>query len=89
MSDYFNCNLCDKSVKIKSKKKHLKSRNHKNLSDSIISRYIIQNSDFLKKENTLKNYVLDYEKKLNLIQIYVYGNYTSMIFLLVLNLIHD
>ena len=63
MSECFNCKLCDKSNKNKSKKKHLKSTNHKYLSDSIIFRYVIQNPDFLKIENTLKNYVLDYNKK--------------------------
>ena len=64
MSDYFNCKLCDKSIRIKSKKKHTNSFNYKYLSDSKIFRYIIQNPDFLKKDNTLKNYVLDYNKKL-------------------------
>ena len=55
MSEYFNCKLCDKSIKIKSKKKHLNSTNHKYLSDSIIFSYIIQNPDFLKIDNALKN----------------------------------
>ena len=63
MSEYFICKLCDKSIKIKSKKKHLTSTNHKYLGNSIIFRYIIQNPDFLKKDNTLKNYVLEYNKK--------------------------
>ena len=63
MSEYFNCRLCDKSIEIKSKKKHLNSTNHKYLSDRIIFRYVIQNPDFLKIDNTLKNYVLEYNKK--------------------------
>ena len=63
MSEYFNFKLCDKSIKIKSKKKHLNSTNRKYLSDSIIFRYIIQNPDFLKIDNTLKIYILDYNKK--------------------------
>ena len=63
MGDYFNCKLCDKPIKIKSKKKHLNSINHKYLSDSIIFRYNIQSPGFLKIDNTLKNYVLDYNKK--------------------------
>ena len=62
MSEYFNCKLCDKPNKIKPKKKHLNSTNHKYLSNSIIFRYIFQNPDFLKKDNTLKNYVFDYNK---------------------------
>ena len=63
MSEYFNCKLWDKSFKIKSKKKHLNSTNHKNISDKIILRYIIQNPDFIKIDNTLKIYILDYTKK--------------------------
>ena len=36
MGDYFHCDLCDKSIKIKSKKKHLTSQYHKSLTRSII-----------------------------------------------------
>ena len=43
MSNYFNCKVCDKSIKIKSKKKQSNSINHKSLSMSIISRYSITN----------------------------------------------
>ena len=62
MSHYFKCKLCDKSINIKSKKKHLNSQYHKSLSRSIISRYIITNPDFLQIENILKNFALDYNK---------------------------
>ena len=62
MSDYFNCKLCDKSIKIKSKKKHLISQYHKSLSMCIFSRYSVTNPDFLQIENLLK-YVLEYNKK--------------------------
>ena len=63
MGDCFNCKLCHKSVKIKSKKKHLNSQYHKSLSMKIISRYSVTNPDFLHIEFILKNYVLDYKKK--------------------------
>ena len=63
MSDYFNCKLCDKSIKIKSKKKHLNSQNHKSLSMSNNSRYSITNPDFLHIVNIIKNYVLEYNEK--------------------------
>ena len=63
MDNYFNCKLCDKSIKIKSRKKYLKSQHHKYLSDSIIFRYIVPNPDFLNIENILKNYVLEYNQK--------------------------
>ena len=63
MSEYFNCKLCDKSIKIKSNKRHLNSQNHKSLSMSIIFRYSITNPDFIYIENLLKNYVLEFDKK--------------------------
>ena len=63
MSEYFYCKLCDKSIEIESKKKHLNSTNNKYSSNSIKFRYIIQTPDFLKIDNTLKNYVPDYNKK--------------------------
>ena len=64
MSDYFNCKLCDKSTKIKSKKKHSNSQYLKFLSMSILSRYSVTNPDFLHIENIFKNSVLDYNEKL-------------------------
>ena len=63
MSEYFNCKLCDKSIKTKSKTKHSISTNHKFLSNRILFRYIVPNPDFLHIENILKNYVLDHNKK--------------------------
>ena len=63
MSNYFYCKVCDKSIKIASKKKHFNSLNHKFLSMSTISRYSITNPDFLHIENILKNYVFEYNKK--------------------------
>ena len=76
MSDYFNCKLCDKSIKIKCKKKHLSSRGHEFLTESIIFRYSIENPDFHNMEIILKNYVLDYNKNLN------FYNYMQMVFTL-------
>ena len=52
-----------KPIKIKSKKKHLNSTNHKYLSNRIIIRHIVPNSYVLGIENILTNYVLDYNKK--------------------------
>ena len=63
MSNYFHCELCDKSIKIKFKKRHLNSRYHKSLSESIISKYTIENPSFLHMEDILKKYVDDYNKK--------------------------
>ena len=69
MSDYFHCELCDKSIKIRSKKRHLNSQYHKSLTKSIICKYTIENPRFLHIENIKKDYVDDYNKK------FANGNY--------------
>ena len=63
MSDYFHCDLCDKSIKIRSKKRHLNSQYHKLSTKNIISKYTIENPSFLHMEDILKKYVADYNKK--------------------------
>ena len=59
--DYY-CKACGKSVKIKSKKKHLIFQTHKNLKREVISRYRIAKPDFFQVE---KN-ILDYNKKIDI-----------------------
>ena len=63
MSDYFNCKLCDKSNKDKSKKKHLITKYHNSSIMSIISRYCVTNPIFFHIEDIIKNYVDDYNEK--------------------------
>ena len=63
MNDYFHCDLCDTSIKIRSKKRHLNSRYHKSLSSCIISKYTVENPSFLHMQDILKKYVDDYNKK--------------------------
>ena len=63
MGDYFHCEICDKSIKIRSKKRHLNSRYHKSLSACIISKYTVENPSFLHMQDILKKYVDDYNKK--------------------------
>ena len=63
MSNYFYCELCDKSIKIRSKKRHSNSRYHKSLSSCIISKYTVENPSFLHMQDILKKYVDDYNKK--------------------------
>ena len=63
MNGYFHCDLCDKSIKIKSKKKHLISQYHKSLTKSIICKYTVKNPTFLQIEDILKIFVDDYNKK--------------------------
>ena len=63
MSAYFNCKLRDKSIKIKSKKKHLNSQYHRYISMSITSIYSVTNPDFLHIEKKLKSMFLIIIKK--------------------------
>ena len=59
MSEYFHCELCDRSIKIKSKKKHSNSQYHKSLTMNIICNYTVKNPSFLHVEDILKNFVDD------------------------------
>ena len=63
MSNYFHCELCDKSIKIRSKKRHLNSQYHKSSTKSIDSKYTVENRSFLRMKDILKKYVDDYNKK--------------------------
>ena len=65
MIEIFHCELCDRSIEIKSKKKHLNSQNLSSLTRSIICKYTVKNPNFLHVEDTLKNFVDDYKKNLN------------------------
>ena len=57
MSEYFHCKLCDKTIKIKAKKKHLNSQYHQALTKSIISRSYISNPNFLHIEDIFKKFI--------------------------------
>ena len=63
MTVYFNCEICDKSIKIRSKKKHINSQYHKSLTWSIICKYTVKNLSFLHIEDILRNSGDDYNKK--------------------------
>ena len=74
MSDCFHCDLCDKTNKIKSRKKHSNSQYHKLLTRSIISKYTVKNPSFLHVEDIFKNFVDDYNKNFEFYLIFVNGN---------------
>ena len=59
---YF-CDTCDKTIKLRSKKKHLQTKFHKTYADCIIARYQIQNSEFLDTVKILRKHISDYSKK--------------------------
>ena len=56
--------VCDKSIKIRSKKKHLNSQYHKSLIKSIICKYTVENPTFLHVEEMLKSFIDEYNKKI-------------------------
>ena len=63
MNGYFHCKICGKSIKIKSKNKHLISQYHKSLTKSINCKFTVKNPSFLHVEAIFKNFVDDYKKK--------------------------
>ena len=58
----YYCKLCDKTINLKSKHKHFKSKNHKYLEDYIIMRYIVENPDITQINKIIKKYVNIYNK---------------------------
>ena len=58
----YYCNICDKTIKMRSKKKHLVSKFHKRLYYSFFIRFWIRNPEFLKIEDILKKRVDEYQK---------------------------
>ena len=79
MNGYFHCDLCDKSIKVKSKKKQLISQYHKSLTKSIICEYTVKNPTFLHIEDILKNLLKIIIKNLNFKKYFVNGNYIFQI----------
>ena len=70
MSNYFHCDLCDKSVKTKSKKNHINSKNHRSLTNKIIHKRNFKNPSFLHIEKILQEHVDGYNKKFEFYLIY-------------------
>ena len=63
MSNFFHCDLCDKSIRIRSKKMHLNSQSQKSLTRSIICKHTVENPSFFHMVDLLKNFVDEYNKK--------------------------
>ena len=58
--------MCDKTIKIKSKSKHLKSLNHNELEKCIRIKPSIKKPDFFDKDELFDNYITNHIKKFNL-----------------------
>ena len=81
-----HCNLFDKTIILKHKKKHLKTESYMNFADSKDNKYSVKNPEFIEIEKTLQKHVNNYNKNLNFTIIFVSGNYSLLILLFMLNL---
>ena len=79
MSDYY-CDICDRTIKLKYKKKHLDNRLHRDLSTSVVNRYCVKNPTFLQMEDILKNTFMIIMKGLDFSLLYVIGNWILIIY---------
>ena len=62
MDDYY-CNFCDKTNKLKHKKKHLNAKSHFDLSESVINKYCVKNRELIDIEKILQNHVKNSNKR--------------------------
>ena len=61
-SEYY-CNMCDKTFRLKYKKKHLNTRSHRALSMSKIITFCVKKPDFFENEVIFKKTLENYNKK--------------------------
>ena len=59
----YYCKLCDKTISIKSKYKHFKSKRHNILDYFIIMRVIVENPDITQLIEIMQKFVIIYNKK--------------------------
>ena len=57
------CNLCDKTIKTKHEKKHINTKSHVDLSESIINNFCVKNPELFEIENKLQKHVNIYNKR--------------------------
>ena len=62
----YYCDVCDKTLKIKSKSKHLTSLTQNELEGSVHSKHIVENPDFFDIDSTLNDYITNQNKKFDL-----------------------
>ena len=53
----YQCKLCDKAIKLKHEKKHLTTRSHIDLSESIFNKYCVKNAELFKIEEIFEKYL--------------------------------
>ena len=65
----YYCNLCDKTIILKTKHKLFNNRNHKQLEDSFIMRYIVENPIINRINERLKKNICIHEEKYAIYQV--------------------
>ena len=68
---FFYCDICDRTIKLKYKMKHLNIRLHRDSSMSVVSIYCVKNPSVLQKEDRLRKHIYDYKKGLDFLILYV------------------
>ena len=46
MGDFY-CDICDKTIKLEHKKKHIKAKSHMDLTESVINNSCVKNPQFI------------------------------------------
>ena len=59
----FSCELCNKSIELKYKKRHLKSELHIDNEKAIVNKYSFKTLELSQINNIVKDYVNDYNRK--------------------------
>ena len=59
----YDCDVCGKTVKLKSKSNHLKYLSHKKFDKCKLIKFSIKNPDTNKIENTIYTYIIEHNKK--------------------------
>ena len=67
MGDCF-CNLCDKTIKLKHKEKHLNTKSHMDLSESIFTKYCVKIPELIEIEKKTQKHVNSYSKRFEFYQ---------------------
>ena len=57
------CNSCDRTNKLKHKKKYLNTKSHMDLSASIFNKYCVKNPELMEIEKRLQIHVNNYNKR--------------------------
>ena len=63
------CKLCDATINLKTKHKHLSSRDHKHLEYSFVIRYVVENPVINRLNEILKKYIYIHNEKYAVYQV--------------------